>query len=410
MSCSGGTRQSWPRQSSRHEYWSDLLKPTTPCVADFVSCLTLERPPPVALSRSGVFCLFPTPEAAQFGSRFHQSCLSPMAQASANVHESGSGSSAGGLPAGETIPSEWANAAIGVIMAFDQHSEYNPIPRMDARHLTMSPSQLGDCSMHELRCNYGSRERSTPTHKGDGVMATLLLSPLPKLRVWTNNTEMAVAPSLAGQFRFVDLRNSRSAEIPVAVHSIALFMPNSAFAKRGSPKWNWDESRFSDDAVLSHLFRAMIPSLRNPDFQDELFFGFVLQAASRHIAAKYTNRTLIERTSAQRLSKEQENKAKEILMSRIAGNVSVDEVAAECGVSPDHFGRTFKSSAGLPPYRWLTLQRIDRAKSMLASSDGSLVEISLACGFSNQSHMTRVFSREVGLSPGQWRTSRSIRS
>jgi transcriptional regulator GlxA family with amidase domain len=51
----------------------------------------------------------------------------------------------------------------------------------------------------------------------------------------------------------------------------------------------------------------------------------------------------------------------------------------------------------------LVLQRVARAKSLLRRSDGSLADIAVACGFANQSHFTRVFSREVGLSPTQWR-------
>lgn len=47
--------------------------------------------------------------------------------------------------------------------------------------------------------------------------------------------------------------------------------------------------------------------------------------------------------------------------------------------------------------------RIARAKPLLRQSSLSLVEIALACGFSDQSHFTHLFTREEHISPGRWR-------
>jgi AraC family transcriptional regulator len=290
-------------------------------------------------------------------------------------------------------------------MRVDHHKEYCPLPKMEVHHLALSPSQLGACSLHEFQRNYALKGQSTPTPQGDAFMAILPLKALPAHRRWINGREKAGRPSLENRFRFCDLRDSFVDEAPFAFHTVHLFMPNAPFVKHagGSPKWNWDEEAYYDDPALSHLLEAMIPAIRNPNFQDLLFCDLLLQAASRHVAGRYANISFAEHSSTRTLSKSEESRAKEFLLYRICGNASVDEVAAECGVSTDYFSRTFKWATGLPPYRWLTLQRIERAKSLLRNSEDSLVEIALACGFSNQSHFTRLFSREVGLSPGQWR-------
>jgi AraC family transcriptional regulator len=290
-------------------------------------------------------------------------------------------------------------------MRVDHHKEYCPLPEMDVRHLALSPSQVGGCSLHEFRRSHGLKEQTTPTPQGEGFMAALVLTETSGHRSWVNGREIAVRPALADQFRFFDLRNSFIAELPSAFHTVHLFMPNAGLGERasGSPKWNWKEDSFYDDATLSHLVRAMIPAIRNPLFKDQLFCDLIMQATGRHVASRYADLMFAEPSPGGNLSRNEESRAKELLLDRIGGNVSLDEVAAECGISTDHFSRTFKWATGLPPYRWLTLQRIERAKSMLQNSEDSLVEIALACGFANQSHFTRVFSREVGLSPGQWR-------
>jgi AraC-like DNA-binding protein len=86
---------------------------------------------------------------------------------------------------------------------------------------------------------------------------------------------------------------------------------------------------------------------------------------------------------------------------------SVRRLAEECGLSPRHFSRAFTQSMGLPPHRWLLKQRIEMAKQLLLDPARPLVDVALACGFTSQSHLTRVFSARVGRSPGTWRRRHS---
>jgi AraC family transcriptional regulator len=62
---------------------------------------------------------------------------------------------------------------------------------------------------------------------------------------------------------------------------------------------------------------------------------------------------------------------------------------------------------GMPPHRFLLGKRVGRAMELLVHTDQSLGEIAAACGFADQSHLTRVFSRTVGVSPGRWRQQRA---
>jgi AraC-like DNA-binding protein len=53
--------------------------------------------------------------------------------------------------------------------------------------------------------------------------------------------------------------------------------------------------------------------------------------------------------------------------------------------------------------------RIEAAKSAMQDVRLSLADIALACGFSDQSQFTRVFSKQMGISPGCWRRYADIR-
>ena len=85
---------------------------------------------------------------------------------------------------------------------------------------------------------------------------------------------------------------------------------------------------------------------------------------------------------------------------------SLKQVAAHCGLSRSYFEKAFKVSVGTPPHRWLVRQRIERAGEMLERTNDSIGGIALSCGFTDQSHFTRVFRTVVGSSPAAWRRER----
>jgi AraC family transcriptional regulator len=49
------------------------------------------------------------------------------------------------------------------------------------------------------------------------------------------------------------------------------------------------------------------------------------------------------------------------------------------------------------------MHRVKRAKDLLRGTKRPIADIAVACGFADQSHLTRVFSKAFGISPGAWR-------
>ena len=103
------------------------------------------------------------------------------------------------------------------------------------------------------------------------------------------------------------------------------------------------------------------------------------------------------------LTARQERRSKQLLSEHLAGDLPQAAVARECGLSPSQFGKAFRKTVGVPPHQWVIQQRIALAKTLLRDAQMPLVEVALACGFSDQSHFTRFFSAAVGISPGAWR-------
>jgi AraC-like DNA-binding protein len=57
----------------------------------------------------------------------------------------------------------------------------------------------------------------------------------------------------------------------------------------------------------------------------------------------------------------------------------------------------------MPPHQWLLRRRVDKARQLLHDPSAALADVALACGFADQSHLTRVFTRLTGTGPNAWR-------
>ena len=87
----------------------------------------------------------------------------------------------------------------------------------------------------------------------------------------------------------------------------------------------------------------------------------------------------------------------------LGSKLRLREIADYVALSESHFSRAFKRSLGSSPMAYVGARRVERAKLMVGSTRSKLTDIALACGFSDQSHLTNSFRRVVGMSPGVWR-------
>jgi AraC-like DNA-binding protein len=97
------------------------------------------------------------------------------------------------------------------------------------------------------------------------------------------------------------------------------------------------------------------------------------------------------------------NRAIERIEASLEHSIRLTELAADAGLSAHHFCRAFRQSTGLPPHAYLIQRRLDRACDLLRSSNMSITEIALMCGYSSGSHLSASFQKEIGVSPKMFR-------
>ena len=85
------------------------------------------------------------------------------------------------------------------------------------------------------------------------------------------------------------------------------------------------------------------------------------------------------------------------------GTISMAEMAKLAGLSPTHFNRRFHQLLRMTPTAYLRAVRVQRARTLLATTTKRLAEIAALTGFTDQSHFTKRFRQTTGLTPDAYR-------
>jgi AraC-like DNA-binding protein len=150
----------------------------------------------------------------------------------------------------------------------------------------------------------------------------------------------------------------------------------------------------SNDPRLFAATGALLRSLDCPlDPLEEQDALFDLAQALSTVGGVPTKRSGFDYIAAQR--------AREYIHSALDRTVTLDELAQHSGRDRWSLSRDFRLLFGTSPYRYLTMRRLDMVRALLIQGQ-TLVSAALIAGFTDQSHMTRQFSKTYGLSPARW--------
>jgi AraC family transcriptional regulator len=100
------------------------------------------------------------------------------------------------------------------------------------------------------------------------------------------------------------------------------------------------------------------------------------------------------------LSPAARRRALELIDARLDARLTVETLAREVGLSVAHFARAFKETLGRAPHQFLLSLRLERARRLLEVPGAELSKVAQGAGFADQSHLTRLFKREYGITPG----------
>jgi AraC family transcriptional regulator len=283
----------------------------------------------------------------------------------------------------------------------------------DLQSLSSVAFAHGDLSIGRYRRDRPGLGISTPNPISAMVMAVVILRPRPSHVGWRDGRLVEVPGLGAGALSCLDLREAWMMDLSSPFDSFHAFIPFTAFDEITTELRRPSVDTLSSLMGLDHRDETMLglahslnSVLARPECATSLFTEHVFLAMATHLAVSYGrpgtsgSKTL---PRSRLLTRLQERRVTSRLLDDLAGDTSLSELAALCGLSRSYFLRAFKQTVGMPPHRWLLMHRVKRAKELLRGTTMSIAEIAFTCGFADQSHLTRVFSKACHISPGAWR-------
>lgn len=242
-------------------------------------------------------------------------------------------------------------------------------------------------------------------------LCVLQLHEFPSTDAWREGRHFCAPRLPKDSFFLLDLRETWQTEVPAPFDNIHLNIVQSCLDDAAaelacSSELGFESYSLFYDDTLRHLALSLLPALRRPAEVNALFTEHVALAVALHLLQRCGAKPDVGRRLRGGLAAWQERRARDYIRDHLDADIDLRLLASDCGLSPAHFAKAFKCSVGMPPHRWLLKQRVDRACELLAHGNDRLEAVALACGFADQSHMTRVFSRATGVPPGAWRRMR----
>jgi len=151
------------------------------------------------------------------------------------------------------------------------------------------------------------------------------------------------------------------------------------------------------ESIFNSMFAYFIPDAQPPEYMLELKFrelmlSLLINPGNDHLLA-YLNQ----------LSHSRRPSLEEIMEENYSAHLTLADFAKLACVSVPTFKREFRKVFKDAPARWVLKKKLDQAAALLANSDLPITEITMECGFENQTHFSRVFRKQYGAAPSQWR-------
>ena len=163
------------------------------------------------------------------------------------------------------------------------------------------------------------------------------------------------------------------------------------------------ESFNKNDADLWNLGHRLATQLRSPINGSRLYSETLNTQIAIHLLWNYSSLPRQGESRPERLADHRLRRVIEYIHGTLGDDVSLEALAEVAGLSPNYFLVAFKQATGRTPHRYVIEQRVARACDLLHNPRCSITEVSLAVGFSSQSHLTEVFRRFMKTTPAAYR-------
>jgi len=148
--------------------------------------------------------------------------------------------------------------------------------------------------------------------------------------------------------------------------------------------------------------------VKAPGFAAKLLIESLGHTIMVEVARYFRTLGAIEGKNCGRLSRQRLDRILDYVRNSEASLLTVTDIARDCGLSPAHLRRSFKSTMGRTLHDYVEEVRLTKAKSLLAGDLLTIKQIAFQLGFSNVNSFASAFKRMTGSTPKKYQRRRSI--
>jgi len=231
-----------------------------------------------------------------------------------------------------------------------------------------------------LKPTAATKVKGNPQYLKPMPMGNISLCPLNDSRVFEFTTETAFAHITLSDALFAPLlQGSRVTKIELISRDIL------------------------EDATLRKMAAVLLQQKRDCFQAGALFLDSMATALSSYLVSKYSTVSPLEAAVTGGLAPSTLRRCIDFIQANLSRSIRLDDLARESGLSTSHLVRSFRQSIGKSPYQYVLELRTQRAKLMMQEGHLGLTDIALSSGFANQHHLSRVFTKLVGITPSRYR-------
>lgn len=149
------------------------------------------------------------------------------------------------------------------------------------------------------------------------------------------------------------------------------------------------------------LFRKMIQELQliRPHFEE------YLSLLLRELFLLISRQTPIGISSQNRMLQKEMEEATQYFSEHFTEEISIEQYAMDKHLSTSWFIRSFKRYNGVTPMQYILNLRITNAKTLLRTTTYSVAEVASIVGYDNPLYFSRLFKKQTGLPPSEFRNT-----
>jgi AraC family transcriptional regulator len=156
---------------------------------------------------------------------------------------------------------------------------------------------------------------------------------------------------------------------------------------------------FFEDAGLWNIAIRLKALVEGPEAVDRLYCESLGVVLTHELVRLGSPVPRVEPPVRGGLAGWQERTVANYIEEHVADQISLSTLAQLARLSPYHFSRAFKHTFGMPPHRFHTHRRIERAKSLLANAAASVTSVGMEVGFCETSSFSAAFRKATGVTP-----------